>query len=284
MTPSPDQIAARPLDHLTRFGREHPRAWSELETVRAVGMAGERAWPDWCYCPSLHGIKAVGGMGALAGLLAAGPAAPIAPWLAVALAAWRYTKGVYLFDDHLRAALMATPITGDIPAALLQRLPEWCVYIATPGLIWDGDIPCAGFFAHLEHDPMSGRDELRIVLDLDEADGPALRVMPVGLGGDLKGGLADARTLPGQESADWPKQDREMVGALAPLVSLLLYLCSEEAEVGDGAARPARPRAKRTKKGEKLFAAKQPALWVVGARIGAALRRGLEAAPAADAP
>ena len=60
---------------------------------------------------------------------------------------------------------------------------------------------------------------------------------------------------------------------LEPLLSLLLYLCSQAAEVGDGQRRPANPEPKRVKGGLRLFVAERPTTWDVGVRLGAALRQ-----------
>jgi hypothetical protein len=64
-----------------------------------------------------------------------------------------------------------------------------------------------------------------------------------------------------------------LVGAIAPMVSLLLYLCSESADY----RRPPPPKSKRNKQGERLLAPVRPTTWDVGARIGAALRRARDA-------
>lgn len=66
-------------------------------------------------------------------------------------------------------------------------------------------------------------------------------------------------------------------GTFGPLLSLLLYLCADEAEIGDGRARPANPEPKRTRRhGWRLFPADGPRTWDVGVRLGAALRRARE--------
>ncbi|MFL9999371.1 hypothetical protein PQR34_49145, partial [Paraburkholderia sediminicola] len=64
------------------------------------------------------------------------------------LAGWRVTQGVYRFDPTLYNALIATPIEGKLPTELLSRLPEWTVYIETPGMRWVGE-PLHGVFAQV---------------------------------------------------------------------------------------------------------------------------------------
>ena len=56
-------------------------------------------------------------------------------------------------------------------------------------------------------------------------------------------------------------------------MSLLLYLCADDAEIGDGSLRPCNPAPKRTKQGWRLFAADKPTTWDIGTRLGAALRK-----------
>jgi hypothetical protein len=218
-----------------------------------------------------------------------------------ALAAWRVSQGIYRFDPELAAAVAETPLTGELPAALLYRLPEWCVYIETPGRTYMGRT-LHGFWAHLEYEVDGDDDELRLVLDVARTPAEALDPqhgqipVPLILGG---GTLADAleRVIEsGKQRAqalglDVPAAalgDAEaQAAAVAPLVALVLYLCAENAEIGDGDARPTRPEPKRTKRGPRLFPPPQATAWDVGVRIGAALRRtaageGDPAAPAGE--
>ena len=85
----------------------------------------------------------------------------------------RVSQGVYRFDPDLYQAIVSTELNGDLPADLLTRLPEWCVYIelqGTPDL--------HGFFVHLERDVDTLQMELRLLLDLDTG----LLPMPLHLG------------------------------------------------------------------------------------------------------
>lgn len=64
----------------------------------------------------------------------------------------------------------------------------------------------------------------------------------------------------------------DIAADLAPLISLLLYLCSESPDYG-GRQPPGNPQPVKTKKGPRLFPPKQPQVWDVGVHIGAALRQ-----------
>ncbi len=204
-----------------------------------------------------------------------------------ALATWRVTQGIYLFDPDLAAAVADTPLSGDLPAETLFHLPEWCVYVDTPGRRWAGR-DLHGFWAHLDYEVGGVADELRLVLDLAETPDSALDpdrgLLPIVflLG---EGSLADAlhRTTEsalqrgsanGLVAALPSIQDTQSLAAeLAPLVALLLYLCTENAEIGNGERRPGNPLPKRTKGGLRLFPPDTSTAWDVGVRLGAALRQ-----------
>lgn len=81
------------------------------------------------------------------------------------------------------------------------------------------------------------------------------------------------RLTNGAESA----HSAEMCSVLSRLVSLLLYLCSETLELGDGTSLPVRPQPKRTHRGVRMMPARRPVRWEVGTRLGAALRTAWQA-------
>ena len=171
------------------------------------------------------------------------------------------TKGIYRFDPTTFDALWKTPVTGDIPTEVLFHLPEWCVYIATPDQTWQGST-LNGFFAHLECDMNDRRTELRLVLDVTGPAGDELIGMPIHLG---KGGVTEGVEAMLKEAArHFPARVQTPEGMLerlssdvSPLVSLVLYLCSQAAEikeVGAGKRVPTRPKPQKTKKGMRIFA------------------------------
>lgn len=270
-SPQFDKRPCRPRDRLAAIARRYPDAWRAVDEFRADrGTGGLPDWPGWCFLPLAASYAVVSGGGSnRVPLDRAGDVGTLG-----ALAAWRVTQGIYRFDPAVYAAIVETPVDGDVPHEILYRLPEWCVYVETPDMQVAGDV-VHGFFAHLEHDIATGRPELRLLIDADSM----LLPIPVHLGPwSLEESLrrmvstASAHAVElgmGEAPADLLPAIQARVG---PMVSLLLYLCSQNAEIGDGKRMPANPEPKRTKRGWRLFPADRPTAWDVGVRLGAALR------------
>lgn len=281
-------MTPRPLAHLHDLTTRYPGAWSQLSGMRERRGAGLPDWPDWCYVPVAGAYAVISGGGENRVTLDQG----VDVGRLAALAAWRMTKGVYRFDADIMAALWETPLTGDLPSDLLLRLPEWCVYVEVSGREVMG-VPLHGFYAHLEHDASDGHRELRLLLDYEAGLSP----LPVHLVGTLEEGLEQMTleaelqaALLGRDVAALRAQlgktdqtNRRWAREVAPLVSLLLYLCSERPDIG-GQGVPSNPAPKRVKGGERLFASPNVRTWDVAYRLGAAFRQArAERAEAVDA-
>jgi len=169
----------RQRKHLNWIAKRYPDAWQQANTVRA--NPERKTWPDWCYLPLSWWRQ-------IARHHWDDPALTIERVVDIArlqtLGAWRVTQGVYRFDPDLYAALVDTPLSGDLAAGLLLRLPAWGVYLETPGLSFSG-IPFIGVYASLEYDVSDGHAELRLILDSEHPD---LHFLPVPLG-DFRGNL-----------------------------------------------------------------------------------------------
>ncbi|WP_029001865.1 AcrVA2 family anti-CRISPR protein [Azohydromonas australica] len=264
-----DKRTCRPREILLALGRRYTEAWKVCDEFRASKGARLPDWPHWCYLP-LPGMYAVVSNGQDAELT---PQQTLQVERLAALAAWRLTQGIYRFDPAVFEAVAHTPVTGDLPHEVLFRLPEWCVYVETPGLS-HGAQPLHGFFAHLDATLDTGAAQLRLLLDAEDALDPlALPLGPWPLGESI------ARTL-ASTGSDAVRHATAVAGlrlVVEPLVSLLLYLCSQAAEIGDGSHRPGNPVPKKTKRGPRMFQAERPTVWDVGVRLGAALRRAYQA-------
>jgi hypothetical protein len=288
----PDQTAKRLEQYLAEAGKTYPGAWKAVEMLREDRGKGLPAWPDWCYLP-MAGIIAIVSKGAPIGVLRAQiqelATRKIGPAALMALASWRVTKGIYRFDPDLFRAVWETPLEGNLPKELLYRLPEWCVYLESPGADFLGS-ELRGFFAHLEHDTNNKNTELRLVLDIEDGPGQDVLVPVVmiltgyhtlqqALAAVRESGITQAAQI-GMSLPDVPREDRIAYRrAVEPLVSLVLYLCSIGSEIRDGSGGsriPARPKPTKTKRGERLFQAERQTTWEVGYRIGAALRQAID--------
>lgn len=283
----------RPQRELTTLSKILPGIFDRIEAARDRALASRITWPSWCYVPMAAAHAALSEGTAIeptrAQLLA-----PLA-----AAAAWRWTKGIYRFDPDLARAVASTLLDRELPADALLRLPEWCVYVELEGLDLDG-IPAgtAGAWAYLEHDANDGRRELRLVL-LGERVAYPLPPIHLTPGATLASGVARAmdegiavgamRGAIGYVPPDASSEiGRAVAGMLAPIVSLVLYLCSDPSERDlesetDPAARPANPVPRKTKRGTRLHAAAEPTVWRTGFRLGARLRAAERAASGAGA-
>ena len=262
----------RPKTILNNMSKDYPEAWKLVDSFREDKGKGLPHWAEWCFIPMAVGY-AIASNGQELSFDHAGDVSAI-----TALATWRISQGIYRFDETLFESLIKTEINGDLPTNVLQRLPEWCVYIETPSTTYNKTI-VHGFFAHLEHDMNDGHYELRLLLDTENG----LIPIPIHLGGTLKDGVKMA-VVQAQKQA-WklkaPEASDLISDALdhcdiAPFVSLLLYLCSENADINNPPS--SYPTPKKTKKGMRFFPAKNIKEWGVGVRMGAAIRHGLKSA------
>jgi hypothetical protein len=282
-----------PNSYLRRYGARYREAWRLAETLRSRrGKDGFPNWPDWCYVPAWYVERHI---------VAEGRASfPIErafdPMILSALCAWRMGKGVYRFDPDLLQELWETPVTGEIPGEILLRLPEWCVYLELPGRALGKDMHVQGCFAFVDWEPrFGGRAELCLIADTPEHG--LLPAAPIVLGGSIEEGmraamgdymgLGAAIGGPQVSTEDVEKIAPATARAAEPIVSLCLYLCSEEPDIAGMLPkmpdRPTHPVPVRIKGGEKTFAADSPRIWGTGWRLGAAFRKARdERAPGAE--
>ena len=263
---------------LGKWGAVYRDMWQSVDQLR---VAQHTEWPSYVFMP----LEAAGTI-MMQSLLARGerpkrPGDLVRPASMLTLfSAWRLTKGIYRYDPVLYDAVVKTSPDGDIPAELLRRLPQWCVYLETPEmtapLVTGGQARLHGVWAWLDRRRNEGLDILTLGLDTDGY--PSLGHVP--LVGTLEQSLAkveaDWRAAAERGNTAGPPP-QSFAGAarqtFAPILSLLLYLCSDVSEIGDGTHRPTNPQPKRTRDGWRFTPADRPTTWNVGVRIGAAVRR-----------
>lgn len=150
--PTPASVCT-PKAMLDEFSAQHPGIWKDVDKMRNH-IARNRAVPSWCFMPEDGWITLVFSLladGDMEGFLSriATDTNAIARCERMAseaafFGAWRTTQGVYRFDPTLYGELVATPVTGPIPTDILKRLPEWAVYVETPGLFHPNGLPLLG--------------------------------------------------------------------------------------------------------------------------------------------
>lgn len=264
---------------------------------------GERDWPRWCFVPTERMNGAVrerySSVQMTVEIYKRYMEDHALATIAAGLAGWRVGKGVYRFDPDTFEEVWSTPIPTALPGEALRHLPEWTVYIPTPGKEFKGR-PLDGFFAHLDENATSSIPKrLRLVLIFSAGD---MYPLAVGVGLTVVQGMRDLlyeiarndraahmerrKSMP-QDEWEAIRQEslapdseieefvEEMVPELGHLVSLVLYLGAQnrdlQASQPEG-GQPRNPKPKGTKKGIKLFPAPGPNLWRIGYRVGAALR------------
>ncbi len=265
----------RPLKYLTALSKSYPEVFRGADHFR-VNRKGLPQWPDWCFFPLACWTSLLEGYRKNTSARHYSEAYSVA-----AVGTWRKTQGIYRYDPTLYESIIRTPLDGDLPHDILLRLPEWAVYIETPGMQWTGD-RMHGFFAHLNWDDQRKMPDLRLVIDDEHGLSPlTLYLGPWSLEESIARTLSIAKSqwemygLPFGDGLDQSQQNT-LAKEVTPLISLLLYLCTQNAEISSGSRVPSLPKPTRTKKGLRHFPQNKPTIWDVGVRLGAALRKGYQ--------
>ncbi|MBR3017641.1 MAG: hypothetical protein IKH57_11310 [Clostridia bacterium] len=183
---------------------------------------------------------------------------------------WRASKGVYRFAQEIYDALVNQPLTCDIPWESLHHLPEWAVFVETPGLSYERH-PMEGFIAQLDYNFFSDGVDLQFAIFLKGRDQPTMVAFPLG-----KGGLAEAMDRVDEvdnlfaghtEKTRYIGSREEYRRTFSAMMQLLLYLCSDEPDLPE----IEHPRKRITLSGG-VRAPEAPRVWDVGVRISHVLR------------
>lgn len=173
-------------------------------------------------------------------------------------ASWRLTQGIYRFDPAIYDAVISTEQSQKIPADMLRRLPEWCVYVETPGLTCDfgtGETALHGFWACFAIN--YSRELLMIYADVDGSEFDD--IMPPTVHIDTTADTIEdgVKIVMAETQSQNAKLAEKIDSWMRPLINLLLYLCADREITHKGKAEePANPAPKKTKKGWRLFPAK----------------------------
>lgn len=213
---------------------------------------------------------------------------------------WRYSKGIYNFDDDVLKSIYLASLPVHINARIFTRLPEYCVYVKTPEMSdWNGR-PMQGFFAMAEEVPVNEElaDFINENYEFDEDSEPLETDASLYL--LIDGGSSDAsrdgRTNVVKIPIDLGKieeclelielveprpderdpETEELVDWASPLLNQLLYLCSEEPEIQHARQPELKPETedvKKTKRGLKLYTPSRVNEWLCGWRTGSFVKQ-----------
>ena len=265
----------RAVRKLRACGTEWPEAWRVHNEYRAH-REQHGDWPEYVFAPRQAARNLVMSGARIDSQTSTAKLAAIA--LVGTMAAWRPTQGIYRFATNLLDELWDTPVTGDLPADLLHRLPEWCVYIelgrgSSVGVVH-------GAWARIGFDAERREEELDLLIDVDVVVPPVIRLPLIGtLEESLDVTRRDVRARARGEAVRLiaaEMQLAEMRKLVEPVLSVILYLCSANAEIeSNGRAHlRRRPVPRRLRNGEVRWpAAQEPTVWATGTRLGAALQR-----------
>lgn len=271
-----NESLCRPVAALDAIGRKYPGAWKIVDQFRAGRGKDHPDWPAWCFLPLSgpaaivsNGVSKQGlGLDCLSDISRLG-----------ALATWRVTKGIYRFDRDAFAAVSQTDFQGDLPCDIFYQLPEWCIYCETPGLTWFQQ-ELFGFWVHLESDIKTGRHELRILADLEGHSVPIiLHLGNWSLAEAIDRSFSESMNNGFSFGALKKEAVAAMVSEVKPLLSLLLYLCSQAGEIQNNGRKPATPKTAVVSGMPRMFQAGKVTTWDVGVRLGAALRTAQTVSP-----
>jgi len=259
----------------TKYMELYPYTRHYMEIFRNDKGTDLPDWSDWCYLPVAAYYSIVEDMAVKSGIPIETLGIDI-PNLA-AISIWGVSKGVYRFDETLLKSLWATPLDKTLPIDLFFQLPEWCCYIDLENF---KEIEEKGFFVYLENDVNTGDKELRIILALDNGGllPIILHLRKEGIKASLKetfkysennfNGLFDNLKLDDDSLSGCSKR-------IEPFISLILYLCTVNADTLNPVTleKPKRPKIIKKNNKEKIKVAKKVKEYRVGGQIGAAIRR-----------
>lgn len=252
-----------PETHVTTLLRSLDLSSRDLDKIRR----GHDKWPRWCFAPfTVWATSFVRSRQDLRKINDITNAITVIPW--------RYSRSVYRFDPDLYRELVATPFSGEIPEEVLLRLPEWSIYVEMQGE------SVSGFFSSLEY-VSPGKAELRFVFCSEVRLVPFYIALSAGtIEKSFEECLKEYEAV-ARESDKVKDEYTDLLGEDLSLVkkalSLVLYVCSDEAEIRDRDAsdwEPSFPRPKVTKGVERLFPADRNRTVEVGRELGAMLREG----------
>lgn len=279
------QNVPHPVQTLNALCKRYPNLTQQVSVAWSKKLADPGLWPEWCLLPMDEWARIIDQQESMNGK----------SWsikdkyhelnrLCV-LGTWRYSQGIYRIDKDLQQALLESDSGKNIPAEVLMHMPEWCIYVETPHMVWHEQVELYGFWAHLIYSREEPYPKLHMMIQTPRGEYP--HEIPIGnwtveealereidamrktlpLSNDLSTGVSRSKAF---DSCRRTKNQVER------LLSLLLYCCCDKPDIDDArqpGTSPQRPQAKQVKGGLRLFPANAPRFWTVGNNIGEQLRQ-----------
>lgn len=283
-----------PVDVYRSITNKFPMLTQHVSKFYSQRGQTKAAWPKWCFLPERGwDLMAEAVLGR----------EPVTTdenrWVCTqvmtlsALGPWRYTQGIYRVDADLLSELISTGFDGPVPSERLARLPEWSIYVETPGLMFDGDsvvgfwvaATCSSAYPYGDGESQDERHSLQFCLLVPERSLFRLEHVPLGAW-TVREAIERKRATKervmsryGKIMVSGPDAD---ASEYSKLLGILMYICSDAPEIDDlkrPGVGPIKPEPKKTKHGWRLIPAKETRVWTVGHNIGAELRRAKTAQP-----
>ena len=261
---------------IRRMNKQYPNLWTDLRKTNenpgltlkhgSMGLSLLEGVPGWCIMPTMLPFLVITSRYGESWYLS-----HMDEMMTIASTyLWRCSKGVYRFAPEIYSALTSQPLAGSIPTDCLYRLPEWAVYIETPGLTYERH-PMHGFIAHLDYNLYSRGVDLQFAMFLEGREMPKMVALPMG-----EGSVADAMDrvdkvddmfMGHTEQTRYIGTRSEYKRTFSAMLQLLLYLCSEEPDLPE----IEHPSKRRTLSGG-VRPPQEPRVWDVGVRISRLIR------------
>ena len=272
------ELSQYPPDKWIRaMNRKYPNIWTDLRKVyedpgkmirpNSGGIELLQSVPDWCIMPTFFPFLVMTDkygelfyMTHMDELMTLG-----------STYIWRCSKGIYRFAPEIYQALISQPLTGDLPMECLHHLPEWAVYVETPGLSYERH-PMEGFIAHLDYNLFSRSTDLQFAMFLKGREEPRMVALPFG-DGSLLDAMERVDQLDNMFTDDihrvrYVGTRDEYKATFTSMLQLLFYLCSDEPDMPE----IEHPQKRRTLSGG-VRAPGEPRVWDVGVRISNVIRK-----------
>ena len=255
-----------PIKFLKYLNRLWPNAWRELRTGISQ-FRPTQSIPNWCVMPVFFPMIAYAQTHDLLRLRAN------RSWIIcmASMYLWRMSKGIYRFTSEIYNALIHQPLQGDIRNDLFYHLPEWAVYIETPGMAFEGEQMC-GFIAHLDYNLDSRSTDLQFLIFYPDRIQPCPIALPLG-----EGTIEDAIARMNEYDAQKISSNKKVIIKASPgqvkkdfsaMVQLVIYLCCDNRDLP-----PIRHPRERMRPSGAVDSPKEPKIWDVGERIANIIRQ-----------